>query len=59
MMNSVRFVFHVRNLLTLSLSPTGEREGMRGDENITEKPELGLRNVLTRQMKAPQHPLGR
>ena len=58
-MNSIRSVFHVRNLLTLPLSPAGEREGVRGDENITEKPEPGLRNVLTRQMKAPQHPLGR
>jgi hypothetical protein len=58
MMNSVRFVFHVRNLLTLPLSPAGERERVRGDENITEKPEPGLQNVLTKQMKAPQHPLG-
>jgi hypothetical protein len=59
MMNSVRFVFHVRNLLTLPLSPAVGREGGRGDENVTEKPEPGLRNVLTRQMKAPQHPFDR
>jgi len=32
MMNSVRSVFHVRNLLTLSLSPAGERERVRGME---------------------------
>jgi hypothetical protein len=56
MMNSVRFVFHVRNLLTLPLSPAGGREGVRGDENVTEKPEPGLRNVLTRRMKVPQQP---
>jgi len=29
-MNSIRSVFHVRNLLTLPLSPVGEREGVRG-----------------------------
>jgi hypothetical protein len=68
MLNSVRSVFHLKHLLyyyrmQFSSAPFFTLSSMRYALCvfliITEKPEPGLRNVLTKQMKAPQHPLGR
>jgi hypothetical protein len=57
MVNSIRSILHVEDLLLKSMISLFRLN--EGGRNIMEKAGPGLRNVLTRQLKVPQHLFGR